>query len=97
MLLNPNSKHYETHDKPDIMLLEDDLTVHHMIGACLFNLGKYALREKGQNEADIVKMKTYSDYLDFLQQFDFQEDTVSNTMRNHNLAWIEDPTFTEPA
>ena len=65
-------KHYGDYKSNDIFEIEKELTVAEMIGACKFNILKYASRQdkKGQKESDLKKIKTYQDYLELLQSID---------------------------
>ena len=62
-LINKDSAHYRKDGRETILDIEDDLTICELIGACKFNIRKYRLREKGQNELDEIKIKTYADYM----------------------------------
>lgn len=69
-LLNPNSTHYQLWSGVEsIELIESYLTVDELIGACKFNILKYRLRigKKDDLEKDMTKIKTYEDYLAYLQ------------------------------
>ena len=65
-LLDPNSTHYDTQEKPTIYYIEEKLTIAEMIGVCKFHQMKYDMREKGQNDLDIQKIQRYTNYMHFL-------------------------------
>jgi len=67
-LLNSDSKHYDKEGKkPAIQEMESMLTVSEMIGVCKFSIYKYSYRDKGQQESDLKKIKTYQNYLKVLK------------------------------
>ena len=69
-LKNPNSPHYQLWSGAEsIEVIENYLSTDELIGACKFNILKYRLRigKKGNPESDLKKIKTYDDYLAFLQ------------------------------
>lgn len=69
-LLNPSSTHYQIDgEKPAIQILEEALTLKEAIGFAKGNIIKYEYRleHKGQAESDKEKLKTYKDYLAFLE------------------------------
>jgi len=68
-LLNPNATHYENEgDFPDIYEIEKKMTVCHGIGWCIGNINKYSRRKnkKGQHDADLIKIKDFKRYKEFL-------------------------------
>ena len=68
-LINKDSIHYQANDrKPAIEELEEVLSIREMIGFTLGNIFKYEYRleEKGQMKDDLIKIKTYTAYLDEL-------------------------------
>jgi hypothetical protein len=70
-LKNPDSKHYELWGGVDaIDIIEGKLTKEELIGACKFNILKYQLRlgQKDTVEKELVKIKTYQDYLKYLME-----------------------------
>ncbi len=71
-LINKESSHYDTNETTAIEELEKRLTVTEMIGFCKANIFKYSYRmdKKGQKESDLVKIKTYEDYLELLLRLD---------------------------
>ena len=71
-LINKESSHYDTNETTAIEELEKRLTVTEMIGFCKANIFKYQYRleDKGQKESDLVKIKTYEDYLELLLRLD---------------------------
>ena len=60
--------HYNTEANGDnsIVQLEQDMTVNDCIGACRWNMYKYASRKKNQDEADTQKIIDYGRYKDEL-------------------------------
>lgn len=71
-LINKESTHYNNRDNPTIKKMEDIYTVEDMISFCKVNIFKYEDREKGQNESDKKKIKTYEDYLDLLYKLSYE-------------------------
>lgn len=66
-LINPASPHYDREDgKVGIEEAEKKINIQEMIGACKFNIFKYDFREKGCDEEDEIKRRTYQRYLDEL-------------------------------
>ena len=63
-LLNKESAHYDTDDKPAIYHMEEELSLIEMIGFCSGNIFKYEARlgKKGCDDADRKKIQTYRDY-----------------------------------
>ena len=72
-LLNAASTHYQD-EKSAIELLEETATLGEQIGWCKGNIFKYKYRQdkKGQKESDLIKIKTYEDYLQFLSWCSFK-------------------------
>jgi len=69
-LKNPNSRYYELwHDVESIDIIESILTKDELIGACKFNILKYQLRlgKKDDTAKECAKIKTYQDYLSYLE------------------------------
>jgi len=66
---NPN-KHYDVEEgvrtEPAIKTIERQKTIQEVISWCRINVLKYDLRNKGQDESDKEKIKTYIDYIGFL-------------------------------
>ena len=70
-LLNKDSKHYDTDDKPSIYYMEENLSLIEMIGFCSGNIFKYESRlgKKGNDDADRKKIQTYRDYRELLMKY----------------------------
>ena len=88
-LINPNSKHYDGEQKSAIEILEEQLTVNEMIGACKFNIFKYGYRKdaKGQKASDIEKIHTYIMYQELLESLSarYQDVIVSDAFEYSGL------------
>jgi len=57
---NKNISHYNLWDDFEVIdLIKNTLTKEEYIGALKFNILKYKLRDKGQDESDLIKAKDY--------------------------------------
>ena len=57
---NKNVSHYNLWDDFEVIdLIKNTLTKEEYIGALKFNILKYKLRDKGQDESDLIKAKDY--------------------------------------
>ena len=88
-LINPNSKHDDGEQKSAIEIIEEQLTVNEMIGACKFNIIKYGYRKeaKGQKISDIEKIHTYVMYQELLESLSarYQDVIVSDAFEYSGL------------
>ena len=88
-LINPNSKHYDREDRSAIEIIEEQLTVNEMIGACKFNIFKYVYRKeaKGQKSSDMEKIHTYVMYQELLESLSarYQDVVVSDAFEYSGL------------
>jgi len=69
-LLNPDSKHYELWTGCEaVEMMERMFNTDELIAWCKCTIMKYRLRvgKKDSIESDTKKIKTYEDYLEFLQ------------------------------
>ena len=82
-LINKNSKHYDTKEKPAIQLLEEMLSVSAMMGWVEGNIFKYEYRKdhKGQKESDEEKIATFKAYQDVLKRL------LHRGFKSHTVAW----------
>ena len=99
-LINPNSLHYiNEKGRNRIFNEEKNMTLCHMIGACIFNIRKYEYRKdkKGQLSSDMLKIETYKNYLKCLKRIEYEilvdgvyneaRITVHDAMNSLNLSW----------
>ena len=64
---NENVKHYNLWTDFEVIdLIKNTLTKEEYIGALKFNILKYKLRDKGQDEADLIKARDYQRELNFI-------------------------------
>lgn len=64
---NPKSTHYHLWSDFEVIdLIKSQLTTKEYIGALKFNILKYKLRDKGQDEADLEKARDYQRELNSL-------------------------------
>ncbi len=79
-LINPDSPHYDTGSKPSIQKFEEKYSVHKLMNWAEITLAKYkdeGRANKGEQEKDIRKAKTYQNYYQMLR---------SMVLKNKNLA-----------
>jgi len=88
-LLNKDAKHYDNGDEPTIKMLERKMTVREMIGACVFNEGKYEARMKGQDAEDKKKAEDYRAYRHSLQLIPraYENTLVVNAYSACHISW----------
>jgi len=89
-LLNENSIHYDTNDKPTIYEIEKELTIEEMIGACKFNIMKYRMRDKGQDVEDNEKITDYIAYRVFLELLIEEYKDTLDDIRGYRVRTIID-------
>ncbi|MCK9532620.1 MAG: DUF3310 domain-containing protein [Gammaproteobacteria bacterium] len=79
-LLNPKSLHYQ-HGTPTIQEIESQMGIYACIGFAKGNMIKYKSRldHKGQKEADLEKLQTYQNYLQWL--LDIEEKVNASSMK----------------
>jgi hypothetical protein len=64
---NENVTHYKLWSDFEVIdLIKHTLTKEEYIGALKFNILKYKLRDKGQDEADLIKARDYQRELNFI-------------------------------
>lgn len=79
-------KHYSENDPFKIM--EDNCTFEEIMGAMKLNVIKYALRRKGEDEADIKKLIHYAEW--GLKQFKNEKiNTECLKEKNHTSKWTQ--------
>jgi hypothetical protein len=64
---NENVSHYNLWTDFEVIdLIKNTLTKEEYTGALKFNILKYKLRDKGQDEADLIKARDYQRELNFI-------------------------------
>ena len=90
-LIDPGSPYYDANGEPTIFKLERELTVCEMIGACIFNIGKYKARlgKKDDPARELEKIGRYEVYLEELLQIPMRHhmDKVSYAWAKMNITW----------
>jgi len=89
LLLQDSSKHYATKGQNNICEFEQDSTIGEAFGAIRYNLIKYKNREKGQNELDDKKIKTFEAWRELLK--DLLEMGYQRDRNLRNVMEIEFP------
>ncbi len=94
-LINPDSSYYDSGSKPSIQKFEEKYTVQKLINWAEITLAKYqdeGRANKGQQEADIIKAKTYENYYTMLRSLiikeaEFADMIASEVYKKLNIHW----------
>ena len=89
LLLQDSSKHYDTKGQNNIYEFEEDVNIAEAFGAIKYNLIKYKNRQKGQNELDDKKIKTFEAWRELLR--DLLEMGYQRERNLRNVMAIEFP------